>query len=230
MNSLLTPCIPRGLHVFYWGKLENFRTDTESRRDADAEQVLQHNKPCGEAAVFWPHLSNGLPPSPGQNNHQSAGMQQRIEIHPLPNHVDRHDEAHLRNALMLRQSASDMFTCMWPNKHVPPVQICRSRSWWSTWCRAGCRDPGAASWCPGRWCWRAEPSGCCADGSRAGGDEQLPQMPATPAPSDGSRTSQHFNWDKLQTQIWEDLQPGCFCFQALTTKSHSRNRNSIHIP
>lgn len=88
-----------------------------------------------------------------------------------------------------------------PSK-VPQGRICRRRSWWSTWCRAGCRYPGAASWCPGRWCWRAEASGHCGDGSRTGADGPLPQTLAVPAPSGGSTG----HMQQTET-LWQQIPP-----------------------
>lgn len=70
---------------------DDFHTNTESRWDANTDQVLQHHEPCGEAAVFRPHLPDGLPASPRQHSQQGAGMEQGVEIHPLTDDVDRHD-------------------------------------------------------------------------------------------------------------------------------------------
>lgn len=79
-------------------------TDTESGRDADTEQVLQHHEACSEAAVLRPHFPHGLPASSWQNGHQSTGVQQRVEIHPLANHIHRHHKAHLRDRRNISKS------------------------------------------------------------------------------------------------------------------------------
>lgn len=47
--------------------VKNVQTNAESRRDADAEQVLKHHKACGKHAVFRPHLTNRLPAPPWQD-------------------------------------------------------------------------------------------------------------------------------------------------------------------
>lgn len=71
---------------------------------------------------------------------------------------------------------------------IPPGQICRIRSWWSTWCRAVFPGPGVALLHLGRWCWKVEALDCCGGGSNVDGDAPWPQTPAAPAPSSGSTT------------------------------------------
>lgn len=71
---------------------------------------------------------------------------------------------------------------------VPPGQICSTRSWWSTWCRAEFPGPGVALLCLGRWCWKVEALDCCGGGSSADVDALWPRTPAAPAPSNDSAT------------------------------------------
>lgn len=113
-------------------------------------------------------------------------MEQGVEIHPLTNHVHRHDQTDLSSQTRHRSNVNRCDETMFSPHGVPLDRTCRTESWWSTWCRAVFPDPGVAWLCLGRWCWRGEPSAGCGGGSSADVGALWPQTPAAPAPSNGS--------------------------------------------
>lgn len=71
-------------------------TDAESRRDAHTQQILVDHEHTQEETVFGPDPGNNRPPPPHQDGHQPTAVDDHQEVHPLANHVHRHQKANLR--------------------------------------------------------------------------------------------------------------------------------------
>lgn len=71
-------------------------TLTQSRWETKAKQILKRHQVGKEAAVFGPDFSYCFPPTATQQVHQPAGMDEGIEIHALPNHINSSHEADLK--------------------------------------------------------------------------------------------------------------------------------------
>lgn len=67
--------------------------------DAYTDKILKGDHAGQEAAIFRPDFSNGLSPTPVHHGCQSNGMQHRVEVHALTNHVHRQKETYLRQEM-----------------------------------------------------------------------------------------------------------------------------------
>lgn len=70
-------------------------TYADSRWDPNAQQVLVNHEDGKKETISGPDLGNCCPPPPHQNGNQPTAVDYHQEIHPLANHVHRHQEANL---------------------------------------------------------------------------------------------------------------------------------------
>lgn len=67
-----------------------------SRREADAQHVLETQHARQEVAVPRPHRGDALPAATRKDGDEAKGVADSKQIHPLTNHVHRQKEAGLR--------------------------------------------------------------------------------------------------------------------------------------
>lgn len=78
----------QGLITRAAGSQQGPRTSARSRRDADADEILEGDDARQKAAVLGPDLRNGLSSAPIQDSDQPARVNHGIEIHSLTNYVN----------------------------------------------------------------------------------------------------------------------------------------------
>lgn len=70
-------------------------TYAESRRNAHTQQVLVDHEDGQEEAVLGPDLGYRCSSPPHQQGHHPAAMDYDQKVHPLTNHIHRHQKAYL---------------------------------------------------------------------------------------------------------------------------------------
>lgn len=80
-------------------------TYAESRWYAHTQQILVDHEDGEEETIFGPNFGNSRPPPPHQDGYQPAAVDYHQEVHPLANHIYRHQETNLLKRIIREENA-----------------------------------------------------------------------------------------------------------------------------